>query len=458
MDPVYENWTTAEERKLDNAVDNYRKVIENAAADINLESGSNAKTGITNPNASKFDTNLSADIATFEKVAKYKEASQTYLPNIKKTLSSINLMLSNNKFTPSTSGQLWSEYNNLDYARYNANNYNDRVYNYGGTYKDIDGNYIEIIESARPTDPNAEPSYKWVDKDYVTEAWPEVKTKAAELQAAADELLARAKANSYILGDVDHDGKVTIIDYARVRNMILSGITYEKIADEVVRYAADATQDQNINVADLSKISSFIFGDNPNNAAAARAALFASDFSAENKISAAIESEETTIFGKTVRMAVNVESGVAFTAGQFDVKLPAGMKLVGASVSERGNGHEVLTGDLENGMKRVVVSVVENNSFYGNSGTLIYLDVEVASDFNGGNIELSDAIFTDGRANSYRLTNNGPVVPTGIDGVEAATAKERIYSVGGQMMKAVKKGLNIIVGENNKTQKVVNNK
>ena len=46
--------------------------------------------------------------------------------------------------------------------------------------------------------------------------------------------------------------------------MILSGITYEKLADEVVRYAADATQDQNINVADLSKISSIIFGDNPN--------------------------------------------------------------------------------------------------------------------------------------------------------------------------------------------------
>ena len=458
MDAVYENWTTAEERKLDNAVDNYRQVIENAAADINLESGSNAKTGITNPSDSKFDTNLSADIATFEKDAKYKEASKTYLPNIQITLSSINWMLSNNKFTPNTKWQLDSEYYELYYARYYANNYNNGVYNNGGTIKDIDGNYIEIIESSDPTNPDAEPSYKWVSKEYVTEVWPEVKAKAAELQTAANDLLARVQANSYILGDVDHDGKVTIIDYARVRNMILSGITYEKIADEVVRYAADATQDQNINVADLSKISSFIFGDNPNNAAAARAALFASDFSAENKISAAIESEETTIFGKTVRMAVNVESGVAFTAGQFDVKLPAGMKLVGASVSERGNGHEVLTGDLENGMKRVVVSVVENNSFYGNSGTLIYLDVEVASDFNGGNIELSDAIFTDGRANSYRLTNNGPVVPTGIDGVEAATAKERIYSVGGQMMKAVKKGLNIIVGENNKTQKVVNNK
>ena len=457
MDPVYEHWTTAEERKLDNAVESYRNVIETAAAEINLKNDATAKEGITNPNDSKFTTpagDLKSNIATFEKDAKYKEASYTYLPNISNTLYSVDWWLSSEKYVPSTEWELRSEYITLYNARYYANQYNNNVYRNGGTIKDIDGKYIEIIESSDPTNPDATPSYKWVPKDYVTEVWPEVKAKAAELQAAADELLARAQANSYILGDVDHDRKVTVIDYARVRNMILSGITYDDIADEVVRYSADATEDNKINVADLSQISTFIFGENVNNAS--RAALFASDFSAENKIAAAIDSEETTIFGKTVRVAINVESGVAFTAGQFDVKLPAGMKLVGASLSERANGHEVLTGDLENGMKRVVVSVVENNSFNGNNGALVYLDVEVASEFNGGNIEVSDAIFTDGCANSYYLTNNGPVVPTGIDGVEAATAKERIYSVGGQMMKAVKKGINILVGEDNKSKKVVN--
>ena len=453
MDAVYENWTTAEERKLDNAVANYRKVIENAAADINLESGVNAKTGITNPSDSKFDTNLSADIATFEKDAKYKEASNTYLPNILNTLSSIDWMLSNNKFTPSTSSQLWSEYYNLGNARYYAYIYNKNVYNNDGTYKDIDGNYIEIIESSDPTNPDAKPYYKWVNKDYVTEVWPEVKTKAAELQAAADELLARAQANSYILGDVDHDGQVTVVDYARVRNMILCAIGYKDIEDEAVRFAADANEDSEINVSDLSAISTKIFGPNANSS---RAALFASDFTAENKISAAVESEETTVFGKTVRLAINVESGVAFTAGQFDVKLPAGMKLAKASLSDRANGHEVLTNELSNGLQRVLVSVVENNSFAGNNGALVYLDVEVGSGFNGGNIELSNAIFSDVRANSYKLTSDAPIVPTGIDGIEAATVKERIYSVGGQMMKAVKKGINIIVGDDNKSKKVVN--
>ena len=453
MNKVTEHWTTAQERKLDKDVDVYRKVIEDAA-EINLKNDLTAKFGITDPNDSKFTKkadDLTSKIANFEKDAKYKEASQTYLPNVENTLNRVSVLLNSEKYAPTTADELVSEYLTLVDARDNANKYNESVYRKDETQYDIDGNYIEL---SKPSDPTVQPTPNWVPKDYVDEVWPEVKAKAAELQAAADELLARAQANSYILGDVDHDGKVTVIDYARVRNMILSGITYDDIADEVVRYSADATVDKKINVADLSKISTFIFGENVNNAS--RAALFASDFSAENKIAAAIDSEETTIFGKTVRVAINVESGVAFTAGQFDVKLPAGMKLVGASLSERANGHEVLTGDLENGMKRVVVSVVENNSFNGNNGALVYLDVEVASEFNGGNIELSDAIFTDGCANSYYLTNNGPVVPTGIDGVEAATAKERIYSVGGQMMKAVKKGINIIVGDDNKSKKVVN--
>lgn len=453
MNKVTEHWTTAQERKLDKDVDVYRKVIEDAAK-INLKNDETALLGITDPNDSKFTKkadDLTSKIANFERDAKYKEASQTYLPNVENTLNRVSNLLNSEKYAPTTADELESEYLTLVKARTNAYNYNESVYKKDKTQYDIDGNYIEL---SKPSDPTVKPEPNWVTKDYVKEAWPEVKAKAAQLQAAADELLARAQANSYILGDVDHDGKVTVIDYARVRNMILSGITYDDIADEVVRYSADATTDEKINVADLSKISTFIFGENVNNAS--RAALFASDFSAENKIAATIDSEETTIFGKTVRVAINVESGVAFTAGQFDVKLPAGMKLVGASLSERANGHEVLTGDLENGMKRVVVSVVENNSFNGNNGALVYLDVEVASEFNGGNIELSDAIFTDGCANSYYLTNNGPVVPTGIDGVEAATAKERIYSVGGQMMKAVKKGINIIVGDDNKSKKVVN--
>ena len=131
------------------------------------------------------------------------------------------------------------------------------------------------------------------------------------------------------------------------------------------------------------------------------------------------------------------------------------MKLAGQSLSSRANGHELFANEIAGGTYRLVASTVENNAFNGSNGALIYLDVEVGSDYNGGNITIDNVIFSDAQANSYYLTNNGPIVPTGIEGIEAASVKERIYSVGGQMMKAVKKGINIIVGENNETKKVV---
>lgn len=412
-----------------------------------------AKNGISSISIYNTDVNnIKNAIKAFENGGKYYEARFTYLANLNTTLDDIQTRIYTKRYTTTTRLSLLNRRDELRNAYDYAWTYNYDAYWSGQLIWDIDGNQL-----ATNSNDNPDGTPIWTNKvsiDYSADAWYVLKKKVAELQDLADQLYKDADDMSYILGDVDHDGQVTVVDYARVRNMILCAIGYKDINDEAVRFAADANEDSEINVSDLSAISTTIFGRNENSPS--YAALFASDFSAENKISAAIDSEETTIFGKTVRVAVNVESGVAFTAGQFDVKLPAGMKLVGASLSERANGHEVLTGDLDNGMKRVVVSVVENNAFSGNNGTLVYLDVEVESGFNGGNIELSDAIFSDARANSYRLTNNGPVVPTGIDGVEAATAKERIYSVGGQMMKAVKKGINILVGEDNKSKKVVN--
>ena len=168
-----------------------------------------------------------------------------------------------------------------------------------------------------------------------------------------------------------------------------------------------------------------------------------------------VESEETSLLGKTLRLAVNVASAQAFSAGQMDITLPAGLTLAKASLSDRANGHDLAANKLGNGAIRLVAETIENKEFIGNAGALIYLDVEVGSDFKGGEININNIIFSDTDANAYRAYINEPIVPTGIEGVEAATVKERIYSVGGQMMKAVKKGLNIIVGEGKNSKKVI---
>lgn len=285
-------------------------------------------------------------------------------------------------------------------------------------------------------------------------AWSILSERIAKLQADAEQLAKDVVELAYIVGDADNDKLVTVNDYSEVRGWILTAKKFEDVS-EAQRYAGDVDGDEKFTVADMTSISNLIFyGTKEGPAAAAATRARAIDASAD-KITLANESEETTIFGKTVRMAINIDHSAAFSAGQMDITLPQGMKLAGQSLSDRANGHELLANEISGGTYRLVASTVENHEFNGRNGALIYLDVEVGSDYNGGDILVDNVIFSDTQANRYYLTQNGPIVPTGIDGIEAASVKERIYSVGGQMMKAVKKGINIIVGENNKTHKVV---
>ena len=243
-------------------------------------------------------------------------------------------------------------------------------------------------------------------------------------------------------------------DYSTVRNWILSATAYEDVS-ESQRYAGDVDGNKQFTVADMTKISNIIFYGDKNGAApaGAKGQLTVVD---NDEITLVKESEETSVFGKTIRVAVNVAHNVAFTAGQFDVKLPEGMKIASQSLTERGNGHELLCNEIGNGLYRMVAATIDNTKFNGRTGALVLIDVEVSGSYTGGEISVSNVIFSDANGISYSIVgpgNDGET--TGIDGVTAPTVKERIYSIGGQMKKALKKGINIIVGEDGKGHKVV---
>ena len=123
------------------------------------------------------------------------------------------------------------------------------------------------------------------------------------------------------------------------------------------------------------------------------------------------------------------------------------MTVVGESVGNRANGHNVYSMDV-NGVHRVIVSTIENNSFVGGDA-ILYLDV------TGGSVDkitLDNIIFAEANGRATTIEGNGA---TGIDGVEAESGlKQKIYSVGGQLLNKVKQGINIIRNANGKSQKV----
>ena len=391
---------------------------------------------------------VSAKIVEYEKTIKHDEATLCWLPDLKKSYNAANddFNKDDKLYGGTRKADLQGRLDALKNAIENAENYEKDAFKPGSIFDDIDGKDVSIKDDNENVHPTP--------IDYIKEAWPTLQAKINTLRAEAEQLAKDVNELAYIEGDADNDKKVTVNDYSTVRNWILSATAYEDVS-ESQRYAGDVDGNKQFTVADMTKISNIIFYGDKNGAApaGAKGQLTVVD---NDEITLVKESEETSVFGKTIRVAVNVAHNVAFTAGQFDVKLPEGMKIASQSLTERGNGHELLCNEIGNGLYRMVAATIDNTKFNGRTGALVLIDVEVSGSYTGGEISVSNVIFSDANGISYSIVgpgNDGET--TGIDGVTAPTVKERIYSIGGQMKKALKKGINIIVGEDGKGHKVV---
>ena len=316
----------------------------------------------------------------------------------------------------------------------------------GDQIKDKDGNNITMLEEL---------------PDYLTKVYPAVLAKAEELGKELNLIMMKAKNH---IGDADLDETVTVNDYSEVRSWIIEGKKYKDLAVDKA-WAGDVNGDGDFTVADLTQISNIIFYGDPagekveeTEGGTTRARVVRSATSADGELAVTKTGEETTVFGKTVQIAVEVAHQATFTAGQFDIQLPAGMKLVGQTLSDRANGHELLSNEIADGKYRFLASTIDNNAFNGNSGAIVVLSVEVGSDYNGGDIQVSNVIFSDAKGRSYSITRgigDGTGETTGINAITAPTMKERIFSIGGMVKKSIQKGINIIVGEDGTARKVV---
>lgn len=427
-DAVLESWTDYINVTKDQIAESYKNVslVDNAAT------------------YKQRNLNLEEDINRIDKNASYSEVQAKMWNNeysIYNTVTSEVLpIIDNSKYGAERETELRNECNRILKALYPASDYNWYTWHEGKTPFDINGNQF-VDEEGNPTT---------VDIDYMSKAYPAVVERIAELEAAVEQLKSDAETMSYILGDADGDKKVTVNDYSVLRDFILNNVAYED-APESQRYGADLNGNGQFEVGDLNGISNIIFGiETPSRVrASVRAA------SGENDIIMTKQAEEVSVFGKTVKVAVSLNNSKAFTAGQFDITLPDGMSITGNELTERSNGHEIFVNEIGDGTYRVVVATIENNAFNGNSGDLVLLNVGVGSNVADGNIQLSNAIFADAQGRSFSLGDIDGTNATGIDSINAATAKERVYSIGGQIMKTVKKGINIIVGENGETKKVI---
>lgn len=253
-----------------------------------------------------------------------------------------------------------------------------------------------------------------------------IKGEIADLSDAVD--------NLDLLGDANVDGRVNVLDYQKVLNMILDP-TLQPAEDTDLFVNIDINKSDVIEVGDLTAIVNYILYQDWQGYAAARGEK--------------IEGESLSMTRETNRIAINLANVSDYTAFQLDLVLPEGMKMVGAELSNRaGESHKLYSRAQQDGSIRMVASSVTGEAFSGNEGAVLYINVE-----GTGTPELLNILFSDVNAvtRSFAIGD-----ATGIDTMSTFEAlKQKVYDLGGRVKNGLKKGINIIRRADGSTEKVV---
>lgn len=374
-------------------------------------------------------------IADLDKYATYYELEQRISNSVNESglsalYDKVSNIIANSKYTEETRNELTTERNRLSNLIAWLYNYNSEAYT-GFVNYDLDGNPLF----------DAETELQGVSIDYMTEAVPAVWERYGELAEQLNSLKADAEGYAYILGDVNRDGSVMVDDYTEILNHVLE---IETIEEGSVKYlAADVNEDGNVNIGDITGVTNIIIGNS--NTGLRAAARYAAQQGGAGNIELATESN-----GDVTRVAVKINGFAAYVGAQMDIKLPAGVTLL--SATSGSSEHNLYQNTLADGTQRVVVSSMQNSVLGTNGEAVVWLELAGKVD---GNISIDNVFASDARGIAYSIdgTGNGT---TGIDGLDAnKSLKDKIYSVGGQMMKTLKKGVNILRGSDGSTKKVL---
>lgn len=341
-------------------------------------------------------------------------------------------------------GEVKAKYSSINDACGNMKSYNDDSHGTitGGGFisADIDGNkfYNEY----------GVPVSKYISwAAYVSDCVPAVFERCEKLLGKVDEYRELIEASRYLIGDVNEDTKVLVDDYTTILRHTLGA---ELITEANLLAAADANFDGAVNIGDLTAVARIITGTDDVQPVAAPSRVRSIIAPSADALALRFEGE-----GLHQRIAVSVDASRLYAGAQMDIRLPEGITLSAATAGAGAEGFAVYTNALENGMHRVVLTSLEGLTFAENSDALLWLDVQVDHNYSGEGVEISNILFSDTMAHVYSLQAPAGEA-TGLGTVSMTEeVKEKIYNVGGILMDGLKRGVNIIRGNDGTSKKVI---
>ncbi|MGN0090554.1 MAG: dockerin type I domain-containing protein [Alloprevotella sp.] len=332
-----------------------------------------------------------------------------------------------------------TKYSSIDTRCDNMSDFNNYSHS-GRISKDIDGNPFYNEWGAQVEKP-----ISWAA--YVSDCVPAVFDRCEELLGEVDEYRELIENSRYLIGDVNEDTEVLVDDYTTILRHTLHAAI---ITDPKLLAAADANFDGAVNIGDLTAVARIITGTDDVQPVAAPSRVRSIIAPSADALALRFEGE-----GVHQRIAISVDASRLYAGAQMDIRLPEGITLSAATAGVGAEGFAVHTNALENGMHRVVLTSLEGLTFAENGDALLWLDVQVDHNYSGEGVEISNILFSDTMAHVYSLQAPAGEA-TGLGTVSMTEeVKEKIYNVGGILMDGLKRGVNIIRGNDGTGKKVI---
>ena len=290
----------------------------------------------------------------------------------------------------------------------------------------------------------------------------------------------------YILGDVNGDRVVTVVDVTAAVSLALGGGS-----SNLVREAADINEDGQITVVDVTGIVNIVLtgsSHSPNMAYAgpqhvSKAILVGkeapirvcADDVKERKMAPqagtiAVYIDDCNIDpGKEIQIPILMNNpNDAFTGVQFDMYLPDGLSIVreddfaiidiGSRSSSRR--HTVSSATQPDGAERILAYSNSNYNFSGESGEILLVTVKADDSFKGGNIMLKNVLLSRSDVTGFEAPDYTAMISTTV-GIDGITIDEQtgwdFYDLSGRKIvsDSRNKGVVIMRARNGKTVKVI---
>lgn len=259
------------------------------------------------------------------------------------------------------------------------------------------------------------------------DVWAGVEQKEVELAAATANYLSAMQWNEfkitkrYIMGDANSDDLVNVTDITTIINYILGNNPENFNFD-----AADCTPDSIINVSDITMVINLILSGSTTEVVG--------EWEVNTEDNVNID-DFNLAPGETRSIDVKLCNSQAYTALQFDLRLPEGLEIVSIDKADRIVNHNIHSGTLPDGTVRFIAYNMQNADIKGNDGAIITLVVKASQALAPNDaIEVSHTVLATASDESFfapvtvaRVGNT-----TGVADVSQNAAK--VYSQAGRVV------------------------